>query len=205
MQQLPESAAFQRFVAFGVFVMRSLTQSKLPELADKVRVAYTNVKAAGRDWEDTEEGVQVSLADRNLLDGNLDRDTQSLRAELAGRFPNAAKHPPVTLIFPDGIDHYIRSPLDEQVTRYNLLISRIETHLPPEDGARQRYLPPLKENLAAWPAASAGVDAARNTQTLARDRLQQAIAEFRALMDKVYHEVAQQTNASAADRLFPRA
>ena len=111
---------------------------------------------------------------------------------------------PYTTIFPKGFNYYKASPLSENVTRYQELLTRAASALSGDDAALvtlQQTLPSLIGNFAQ---AAALLDAQRTQAAVARTALDAKIDEWHNQMEKTYGALAAELTRKGADRFFPR-
>jgi flagellin-specific chaperone FliS len=204
MQVPAEGAAFTRRVSFGRYVLTRLKRAKLSNLAEPVEKKNAQVKSAGRAWEDADELIQDSLANRDAADDALDTTAQDLRFALAGRSRQAAKESPYLDIFYKGIEYYTAAPLDEEVNRYQELITRLEAHLPKEDASRQEVVPILQGQIKDFQEAEASVASARTQDALARTSLLSLQDAWDDLMEKTHAALVQKFDKAKAEKFFPK-
>jgi hypothetical protein len=203
--QLPQdTAAYTKRVSFGRYVLTRLKRAKLTDQANTVEAKNNQVKVAGRAWEDTDESIQDALASRDADDDALDNTAKDFRFALASRSRQAAKESPYTNIFPKGIEYYTEAPLDEEVDRYQELITRTEAHLPKEDTLRQETVKALQTQLKSFSASHAAVAAARTQEGIARTRLLAAQDVWDDLLEKTYGSLVEQFKKAKAERFFPK-
>ena len=204
MQIPPSGAAYGRRVIFGRYVGRRLRAAQLNDLAESVKAATTRVKEAGRAWEDAAEPVQDALADRDAADEDLDAIAQELRLALASRSVQAMREHPYTSIFPQGLDYYIVAPVDQEVARYEELISRLAEKLPEEDPVRRDGISRLQTALNDYKEAASTLSSVRSSEAIARTTLETAQDDWAKLQDKVYGAVVDRFGRKKAERFFPR-
>ena len=203
--QLPQdTAAYTKRVTFGRHVLTRLKRAKLTDQANAVEARNSQVKAAGRAWEDTDEVIQDAIANRDSDDDALDTTAKDFRFALASRSRQAAKEAPYTDIFPRGIEYYTEAPLDEEVDRYQELITRTEAHLPKEDSLRQETVKTLQHQLKSFTESHAAVAAARTQEGIARTRLLAAQDVWADLLEKTYGSLVEQFKKAKAEKFFPK-
>ncbi|MBK9263209.1 MAG: hypothetical protein IPM54_25825 [Polyangiaceae bacterium] len=203
--RLPDpDASHNERVRYGRYVGRRLRRAKRTQLATDADAATALVLQRGREWEDAAGPVQDARADRDAADDDLDDTAKDGRARIAGRSVNAAKEPPYTQIFPDGIDYYTAAPLDQEIARYGQLISRMNEFLAPSDEVRTAAVPALTAGIAAFKAATEAVEQALTAQSIASTRLQQAEDAWATLMTKIYGALVADVGKQAAERFFPK-
>lgn len=203
--RLPEpDASYAERVRYGRYVGRRLRRAKRNTLAADVEAATALVLQRGREWEDAEGPVQDARADRDAADDNLDDIAKENRVKLAGRSADAARKPPYTQIYPDGIEYYTAAPLDQEVPRYGQLISRFNEFLAPEDEVRQNAVPALTAGIAAFQSGVDAVNQALTAESLAATRLESAEEAWNVLMTKVYGALVADEGKAGAERYFPK-
>lgn len=203
--QLPrETSTYNTRVRFGRYVSRRLKASGRGALAADVAAANQAVKQTGRNVDDREDEIQDPLADRDAADDALDRAAQEARAALAGRSVEAPKTAPYINIFPEGITPYTAAPLDLEVARYNELKSRLEKELPAQDAVRLAAVSAITANIAAFTTASAAVEQARTSLSLAETEHARATDAWTRLIEKVYGSLIAEVGKAAAETYFPR-
>lgn len=203
--QLPASTSSPQLrVRYGRYLARRLRRAKLTQLAADVTTVTNAVRQNARDWEDTDDGTQEALADRDGADDDLDITAKDARASLAGRSIQAATEPPYTLIFPLGIDYYTAAPLDEEVKRYGELSARLTEHLPVGDPVRVKAVPDIAAGITDFELGTKAVDAARTAESLASTRLAKATDAWEKQVEKTYGALVSQVGRARADSFFPR-
>lgn len=203
--QLPKTtAAPHSRVRYGRYLARRLRRDKRTQLADDVTAVTNSLRQAAREWDDTDDGTQEALADRDAADDDLDVTAQEARNTLAGRSVEAVKEAPYTLIFPNGISYYTAAPLDEEVKRYGELSVRLTEHLDPTDPVRKKAVKAIAAGIDAFKAGATAVDDARTAESLATTRLAKATDAWTKQMEKTYGALVTEVGRAAADRFFPR-
>jgi hypothetical protein len=203
--KLPQTnAAYPKRVSFGRYVLTRLKRAKLSDLADSVETKNAQVKATGRAWDDADETIQDAVANRDAADDALDITAQDFRFSLAGRSRQAVKEAPYTNIFYKGIEYYIGAPLDEEVSRYQELLTRIEAHLPKEDTLRQEVVPVLQAQIKDFQEADSALSNARTQEALARTKLLSLQDTWDDLMEKTHAALVQKLNKAKAEKFFPK-
>lgn len=202
--QLPrEGSSYLAFASFGRYTARRLKQGGYAQLARDVLASATKVRVAGRAWDDADDSYQDALADRDAADDTLDLAAQTTRAALAGRSAQADREEPYTLIFPNGVGEYTAAPIDEEVTRYGQLVTRLEANLAANDPVRKSSVKALKESLRDFKAALESLDNAEQEATMTRNELDRALNAFSRQLEKVYGLLVADQGRARADRFFP--
>lgn len=204
MQLLPISAAYTRRRQQAAYVERNLRRTRQTDLADALRDASADLRTLGLAWEDARQATFQAQADRDAADADLDDEARGVRARLAGRSATAAREKPYVLIFPKGIDHYTAAPVDRQVTRYRELQERLTAHLPADDDLGAPVVARLGDQLDAYQAAAAQLDAARRAEALALTALRTAEEDFNTLLERTYGALTAKLGKRGAERFFPR-
>jgi hypothetical protein len=199
-----QTAGYEQRVNFGRYVATRLRQAKREDQAATVEQATSKVKAAGRKVGDLVEPLQAAMALRDAADGDMDEATQDFRLKLASRSLNAAKEPPYTQIFPQGVGYYIAAPLAANETRYKELVARVEANLAAKDELRAQIVPAITAGLEAFTRATAQLAAARTAAAMAGTECDAVEDEWDNLMTKIYGVLISETGKKAAERFFPR-
>jgi hypothetical protein len=201
-----DSSAIERYL-FGRYTIRALIQAGFGALVAKVDPVNDAVRAASHAVEVARGQVEEEIAARNFVDGGLDLTARTIRSQLAGRELGAERRTPYILVFPKRIEEYVRAPLGEQVSAYQLLCTRLLANLPPDDPlctSATVGVPAIRAGLAAWSAASAQVDVARGALDTANSRLQLANREWEQTMLEVYGLLLGQVGRQRAELFFSR-
>ncbi len=203
--QLPHAAAATTHrLSFSIYLARRLRRAKLTDQASSVSSATQSLLELSRAWEDLERSGQEALADRDSADDDIDRLAQDLRFKLASRSRDAVGKAPYTLIFPEGIRHYLEAPFDEQNARYTQLSARLVENLAEDDPVRTEEVPKLEAALTGFNEAVKALEQSRNAETRAKDQLRDAEASWKVLMEQVYGALVSQVGRKEADRYFPK-
>ena len=203
--QLPrENAHFMSVNAYGLYVAGRLKRAGLPQQAQSVLMITLAVKLAGRALEDADEPVQDALSERDATQSSAELIIQTGRASLAGRSPSANKEVPYLHLFPDGIDFYIAARLEERISRFELLLSRAQKHLPVDDSVRITLSDSLPPAIAAFSSALDTVRSARLTKSQAADTLTAARTAWFTAMERLYGELISLVGKKNANNFFPK-
>ena len=200
-----ENSAYSVAVKFARYTARKLRTNGRTAMANDLVSMALGLRAKGRSWEDAEDAVQDALADRDSADDGLDATAQSGRNTLAGRSVTAAREEPYTLIYPEGIGHYIAAPQDAEVARYTELKRRVELNLPEGDPVRAQTALGITTGLAAFSGGVAALDAAETSKSLARTELERANRNLRRQLEKTYGVLVTELGKQSAERFFPKA
>lgn len=192
-------------VRYSNYVARRVRRARLTTLAADLEKHTLALTTLGRALEDADKPIQDALADRDASDDNLDEGAQSFRANLAGRSADAARTPPYTLIFHEGVSYYTAAPLDEEVARYGELKQRVQEHLPAADKAGVKLVSVINAGLPEFSAATAALSRARTAESLASTRLNAATEAWTKQMEKTYGALVQEVGKAKAEQFFPRA
>jgi len=204
MQLPPENSAARVRVKFGRYVQAKLKRAQLGELAQTVRAATDRLKQAARDDEDQEEAETMARADRDGVDDIGDEAVQNVRNQLAGRSVRAMREEPYTIIFAEGVDHYIAAPLDEVDGRLGLLTARLERNLPADDPALAPTLAAIAQVRTDWKKAVDELATERTKGTLTGDALASATEAWERQLEKTYGALIERFGRRRAERFFPR-
>jgi hypothetical protein len=192
-------------VRYGVYVARRLRRAKLSALSEAVSAATSLIRATGRARDDAEDTVQESLADRDAADVALDLIAATTRVTLAGRGLKAVKEAPYTQIYPDGVAYYTAAPLDQEVTRYQELATRLQKYLPADDVCLQ-HVPAVLEGVADFQAGVDALQEARRAKSLLATDLEAAEDAWAHLLERTYGALIEQFGKGAlVESFFPKA
>ncbi len=203
--RLPQASAhYSKRVDFGDYVVRRLRRKRYLILADDLAQATELVLQAGRAYEDAERPVQAALADRDAADDDLDDIAKEARAKLAGRSADAARNPPYTKIYSQGIAYYTAAPIDQEERRYGELKQRMEEHLGVDDEVRKVAVPAIVTGIDEFGKAKAALNDTRTALAMAATRLEAAEEAWERQVEKTYGELVADGGRSQAERFFPR-
>lgn len=190
-------------LGFGRYLGRRLRRARLADEELEVKRAGLALSEAAAALNEAELVVSDALADRDAADDDLDDLCKRHRQTIEGRVVNAIKLKPYTDLYPDGVAWYVKAPLNEQVSRYELLARRYEGFLPEGDPVRAEA-PRVRELIAQWSASRAEVDRAELDVAMARAKVQQATATWEETVTRLYFRLAEKLGKAGAERLFPR-
>ena len=201
-----DDTSAQTHYLYGRYTIRTLARDGLTELEAAVSAVNDEVHRLGREVEDLDAPIEDAIADRDRIDGKLDETARLVRNRLAGLGVGMEKREPMISILPNGLAEYTEATLGEQLDRYGLLLSRLETHLAETDPIRVELAPRLERLLEDWQSAVSAVSAARQAQDAAKRRLQQSISRWETALHQVYGAlVIQLGSRRQADGFFRRA
>jgi hypothetical protein len=199
-----QNAAYQHRVRFGRYVTRRLKQAELTQLASSSEATTQDVKNKGRAWEDSEEIIQDTLADRDSGDAKLDNLAQTARHSLASRSLDAIRVTPYTDVFPEGIEYYTAAPMTENPKRYGELVARLEKFLPKGDTLAEETIPKIKAAIVVFIASLKAVEDARTAQAITASSLSNAEELWERQMERVYGALIELLGKSKAEKFFPQ-
>ena len=186
------------------YVARRLHIAAYLSFAKDLRTCGIEVRQAGRAWEDSEDDVQIALADRDAADAALDLAAQTARSSLAGRSAHAVDEEPYTLIFEQGVGYYTAAPLGEEEARYGELIERLAANLPASDKVRSDTTKAVKAGLTAFRDASKALAKATTAKSLLATKLAHVTHKWERQMDKTYGQLISDLGKPAAEQFFPK-
>ena len=203
--RLPDETSVEPvYLRYGRYTTRRLQRAGHTALAADLAKVNRDLRATYRAAQDLEEPVQDGLADRDAVDDGMDGATQIARAAVAGRTTNPATDETYKAIFPLGVAWYTAAPLDEQASRYNELIARVEKTLPASDPARKTLVPVVIQGLKDFEKATKALDKANLAADLGLSGYQSARAGWRRHMDRLYSALRADHGAEYAERFFPK-
>ena len=202
---LPHTDAhYSQRVRYGIYLSRRLRFAKMDSLAVDVDKVTGDVKLTGRAVEDAMEPVQNVMADRDAYDADLDFAAQSARHDLAGRSLDAVKTEPYKSIYHKGIGYYTAAPLDQENTRYQEFVSRLEANLPPSDAVRVSTVKAVMAGLEGYNTAVKALDAARANHNMLSTKLDAAVDAWNRQVEKTYGALVAEVGRTRAESFFPK-
>lgn len=189
---------------YARYTGQRLRRAKLTAEEDEVKALSTAMRAAELAETSIEEEMTSRFADRDGCDDDLDDLTKRHRQAIEGRATNANKQRPYTDIYPDGVAWYTASPLNDQLSRYELLVRRYDEFLPAGDPVRAEA-PLITQALAAWKDASDKLAKAELDLAMARAKTAQTVNAWEEGLRRLYFRLAERLGRAQAERFFPKA
>lgn len=188
---------------FARYVARRARRARLEAEENEVKAATAALKSAA-DFEDgAEQALPDIFADRDSFDDELDDIAKRHRQAIEGRATNANRERPYTAIYPDGIAWYTSAPLDQQKSRYELLVRRYAESLPDGDPVRaEGHL--ITEALEGWTQATEALGKAQMEVAVARAKTAQALEAWEATLNRLYFRLGEKLGKTRAERIFPK-
>ncbi len=204
--RLPQStASYTRRVRYGRYLLRKLVHGRQGDLVQGLKDATGEVLAAGRAVEELRYDEAELLAQRDAWDDALDVQAREVHLALRSRGLNAHKERPFTQIFPQGLGYYTVASLKDQVSRYKLFMTALETSLAEDDPVRVSAMGVLREGVEGWEQAAEALASHRNKMIMARTELLLAQDDWERVVERIYGLLVAEFGRDGARRFFPAA
>ena len=198
-----ESASNAVRYTYARYVARRSRRAKLADEENEVKAVTAALKAAAENEDAAEQVLPDVFADRDSYDDELDDIAKRHRQAIEGRGTNANRERPYTSIYPDGIAWYTSAPLDQQKSRYELLVRRYSENLPDDDPVRaESHL--ITEALEGWLQATEALGKAQMEVAVARAKTAQALEAWETTLNRLYFRLGERLGKTRAERLFPK-